>query len=537
MPNHTDHGVTPRESCVLRYLLDARAAAFPDRTYVVFEDGAGWTYAEFRQRVRAAAGGLEKLGVKRGDHVMVWLPNGPEILTVWFAVNYLGAVYVPFNTAYRGGVLEHVLKLSDAHIGVVHGDLLHRLGDVDLADLRDVVVIHDRDVVVEGLTLHPARVLEQGAGDVSDLAQPIEPWDTHAIIFTSGTTGPSKGVLQSYMQLMSFGEGFPLATADDRHMVTLPLFHAGGTIPVYFMLGKGGSITLVESFSTDRFWETVHRTQTTTVILLGVMGGFLMKEPDPPAGYADSLKWVTAVPLDADAIAFGKRFDVDIITVFNMTEVSCPLVSETNPDRVGACGRPRPGVECRIVDSHDCEVAPGEVGELIVRTDRPWAMNHGYYKNPEATAAAWRNGWFHTGDGFRRDAEGYFYFVDRMKDAIRRRGENISSFEVEAEVISHPAVREAAAVAVKSEISEDEVLVAVSLAPGASLDPAELIDFLVPRMAHFMIPRYVRILPDLPKTPTAKVQKHVIRDEGVAADVWDREAAGIRIRRERLGGA
>jgi crotonobetaine/carnitine-CoA ligase len=217
-----------------------------------------------------------------------------------------------------------------------------------------------------------------------------------------------------------------------------------------------------------------------------------------------------------------------------MTEVSCPLVSAINPTLPGSCGGPRAGVEARLVDENDCEVPVGEVGELIVRTDAPWAMNSGYYRNPEATARAWRNGWFHTGDAFRKDADGNHFFVDRMKDAIRRRGENISSFEVEAEVIAHPAVREAAAVAVPSEIAEDEVLVAVSLAQGCTLDPAELVEFLRPRMAHFLIPRYVRIMDELPKTPTQKVQKHLIRKDGVTADTWDREAAGVVVRRDRL---
>jgi crotonobetaine/carnitine-CoA ligase len=187
-----------------------------------------------------------------------------------------------------------------------------------------------------------------------------------------------------------------------------------------------------------------------------------------------------------------------------------------------------------VVDGNDNEVAPGAVGELIVRTALPWAMNHGYHKNPEATARAWRNGWFHTGDGFRVDEAGNFFFVDRIKDAIRRRGENISSFEVETEVCAYPAVREAAAVAVASDIAEDEVLVAVSLAQGHVLDPAALIDFLRPRLAHFMIPRYIRVLDDLPKTPTLKVQKHVLRAAGVTDDAWDREKAGIVVRRERL---
>ncbi|MGQ3031261.1 MAG: AMP-binding protein, partial [Ferrovibrionaceae bacterium] len=347
------------------------------------------------------------------------------------------------------------------------------------------------------------------------------------------TTGPSKGVLSSYAHLHASGQGFPLATAADRHLITLPLFHAGGTIPIHLMLSRGGSIALVDGFSTDGFWDTVARTGTTTLILLGVMAGFLMKRPEP-AGNDTALRWVTALPLDEDAIGFGRRFDVTVMTTFNMTEVSCPLLSERNPTVVSSCGRPRPGVAARVVDENDNEVPPGMVGELIVRTDQPWAMNHGYYKNPEATARAWRNGWFHTGDGFRVDTAGNFFFVDRIKDAIRRRGENISSFEVETEVCAYPAIREAAAVAVASEIAEDEVLVAVSLAPGHTLDPVALIDFLRPRLAHFMIPRYIRVLDDLPKTPTQKVQKHVLRTAGVTADAWDREKAGVVVKRERL---
>jgi len=215
--------------------------------------------------------------------------------------------------------------------------------------------------------------------------------------------------------------------------------------------------------------------------------------------------------------------------------VSSPLMSDLHPNIPGLCGKARPGIEARVVDENDCEVAPGQTGELILRSDRPWAMNHGYYKNPEATANAWRNGWFHTGDGFRYDEEGNFFFVDRIKDAIRRRGENISSFEVENEVVTHPDIAEAAAIPVPSQLGEDDVMIVVAPVDGANIDSKELFEFLEPRMAHFMLPRYIRVIGELPKTPTQKVQKHLLKSDGVTADTWDREDAGIEIKRERIG--
>jgi crotonobetaine/carnitine-CoA ligase len=242
------------------------------------------------------------------------------------------------------------------------------------------------------------------------------------------------------------------------------------------------------------------------------------------------------VPLTDEAPGFAERFGVEVWTIFNMTEIATPIISGPEPGRPGFCGKPRAGFELRLVDDGDLEVATGAVGELILRSDTPWALNHGYYRDPEATARAWRNGWFHTGDSFRRDEDGNYWFVDRTKDAIRRRGENISSFEVEVVVNQHPDVQECAAIPVPSEWGEDEVMVVVAPKPGRGSDPAELLAFLRPRVAHFMLPRYVRITDALPKTPTAKVQKAELRRDGITPDAWDREAAGIVIRAERLTG-
>ncbi|MFP5453980.1 MAG: AMP-binding protein, partial [Alphaproteobacteria bacterium] len=370
--------------------------------------------------------------------------------------------------------------------------------------------------------------------DVGELDRPIQPWDIQSIIYTSGTTGPSKGVLSSYLHMFSNAgpESWPMVGEDDRYMCVAPIFHIGGMGPPFVMLARGASVAVIETFSTDRFWDIARKTQSTMVFLLGVMATFLMKQPPSPEDKTHGVRKAFMVPLTDDAPAFTERFGIDIYTIFNMTEISSPIVSEANPVKRGTCGKVRPHVEVRLVDGNDCEVPVGAIGEMLVRTDRPWAMNSGYNRNPEATAKAWANGWFHTGDAFRRDEDGYYYFVDRVKDAIRRRGENISSFEVEVEVCAHPHVRECAAIAVPSEFSEDEVMVIVAPVPGCTIDVEHLAGFLIEKMPYFMVPRYIRILDELPKTPSAKVLKADLRQEGITADTWDREKAGMRVRRE-----
>jgi crotonobetaine/carnitine-CoA ligase len=534
---HTDPRVPARDGCVVRYLIDRHAAERPDQVYALFDGGVAWTYANLAQRTRRVAAGLQRLGVGQGDHVLAWQPNTPEMLLTFFAINYLGAVYVPINTAYRGGVLEHVIENSDARLAIVHADLVTRLNDVHLAKLEGLVVTGGAPNAATALPAVSFATLEKGTAEPEAPKRPIEPWDTQSIIYTSGTTGPSKGVLSSYLHMYTNPgpESWHFVTGDDRFLVNMPLYHIGGLGLSFAMLARGGSIVMPERFSTDRFWPLARETDVTVVFLLGVMATFLLKAPPSPEDRLHKVTKCFIVPLSEGSQQFRDRFGVDVYTIFNMTEISSPIVSQPNPSARGTCGKVRAGVDVRLVDENDCEIADGIVGEMIVRTDRPWAMNHGYYKNPEATARAWRNGWFHTGDAFKRDADGNFYFVDRIKDAIRRRGENISSFEVEAEIIAHPDVREAAVVAVPSEFGEDEVMAVIAAIPGRDVDPADLIEFLRARLAYFMIPRYIRILPELPKTPSSKVLKTEIRAAGVTPDTWDREKAGIVIRRDRIG--
>lgn len=520
-------------ACVLRDLLHDKASSIPHQVFAVFEDGETWTYQQTLQQVQEVAAGLAAQGVRQGDAVLLWLAHGKVALRTWFAVNYLGAVAVPINLAYKGQLLERVIESSQARLLVLHGHLLERLQAVALSQLAGVVTVGEPGgPLPAGLLQVDESALHRAGSAPPAPALPIKPSDVQVILFTSGTTGPSKGVLCSYLHLWTSGHNVYFLTASDRYLVNLPLAHVSGVLPCMLMLALGGSIAIIERFQTDRFWEQINACGATFAILLGAMAKFLLSQAPTPAERDNRLDKLLLLPYDLDIQPMRERWGVDVYTSFNMTEICCPIMSRPNPLALGSCGQLRPGIQARIVDGDDFEVATGVVGELVLRSDGPWAFSHGYHRDPEATAKAWRNGWFHTGDAFRRDGEGNYYFVDRMKDTIRRRGENISSFEVEAELLAHPAIQEAAVVSAPSEFGEDEVLAVVTLRPGRQLTPLELIQFLVPRMPYFMVPRFVRFVDELPKTPTLKIEKHVLRQLGTSAPgVWDREAAGIRLGR------
>lgn len=519
--------------CVLRDLLHEKAASIPQQVYAVFEDGESWTFEQTLREVREAAAGLAAQGVRQGDAVLLWLAHGPVALRTWFAVNYLGAVAVPVNLAYKGALLERIIENSQGGVMVLQGNLLGRLHAVNLARMRCVVTVGEAGgPAPQGLRHLDESELHRAGSVPPEPPLPIKPSDVQVILYTSGTTGPSKGVSCSYLHLWTSGHNVYFLTAGDRYMVNLPIAHVSGVLPCMLMLSLGGSVAIVERFQTERFWDQINACRATFVILLGAMAKFLLSRPVSPEERHNALRKMLLLPYDMDIAPMRQRWGVDVYTSFNMTEICCPIMSPPNPSALGSCGQLRPGIEARIVDADDFEVPVGATGELMLRTQGPWAFSHGYYRDPEATAKAWRNGWFHTGDAFRRDEHGNYYFVDRMKDTIRRRGENISSFEVEAELLAHPAIQEAAVVAAPSEFGEDEVMAVITLKPDRQLAPAELLDYLVPRMPYFMVPRFVRVVAELPKTPTLKIEKHVLRQQGLSAPgVWDRESAGFKLGR------
>ena len=516
------------QPCVTGTLLERNARLWPDLIVLKFDSGQQYTSVELLVAVRRRAAGLQALGVQAGEYVLSWLPNGPDAVLNWLAVNLLGAIHVPINTAYKGRLLQHVITSSGATLMLADAALLERLPGIATGKLQRVVAWGSNVPALPGLQLVAGIQLDVSTGALRLPSPPPQPWDTQCVIFTSGTTGPSKGVLCSYRHTQAAALGFRHVGPGDTNLVALPMFHIGGILGVNFALIHGGTAVVIERFRTQTFWQTVRQFDITAAGLLGTMVQFLMQQPEVPGERDHPLRQAVIAPFGDEALAFAQRFGVQVCTEFNMTELSVPLWAGSETVARGACGRPVPGVALRLVDTHDQPVPEGTVGELILRPDEPWTISHGYLNDAEATARAWRNGWFHTGDLFRRDADANYYFVDRAKDMIRRRGENISSFEVEAELLAFPGVRAAAAVPAPGDGGEDEVLAIIELQSGASFDPAALIDFLQPRMAAFMIPRYVRVVAQMPLTPSQKIDKHVLRTAGITPDTWDRLAAPAR---------
>jgi crotonobetaine/carnitine-CoA ligase len=538
---------------VYHYLLEDHARRHPDKPLLLMGDQV-MTYAEVDRAANRIGRGFAAHGVVKGDRVLVMLPSSIDYALVWLGLSKIGALMVPVNEAYKGGMLRHQANNSGAKVAVVwngHLQVWRDLGDA-LTELKTVFVYaggeshphptsplkgegHEEKAESSNprstgcgkslWTYLPFSALQHG--DDSPLPPAVEYFDPMAIFYTSGTTGPSKGVLYSYAQAHATATPTAkLCTPDDVFYMTLPMFHVGLSHIFGTVIIAGATMAVRGKFSVSNFWSDVRHYKATYSILLSTMPNFLLSLPPSPAERDHSLRKLALIPVPKDLDGFKARFNVThVTTLFNMTEVSSPIAADGwNLVNNLSCGRPRPGVTARIVDENDEPLPPGKTGELVLRADDPWEFNLGYWQNPAATAEAWRNQWLHTGDGFQYDEDGNFYFVDRIKDCLRRRGENISSFEVEVEVDAHPAILESAAVAVPSEHSEDELKVVAALKPGCSVEPAELLAFLKTRLPAYMVPRYLEIrAEELPKTPTGKVQKVLLRASGTAG-AWDREA-------------
>ena len=488
------------------------------------------TYDQLDERVNRVGNALEALGVAKGDKVCLMLPNIPEFLYTWWGNAKLGGVTVPLNTALKGEGLSYLINHSDAETLVVSQRYMSAIAEIRdrLRNLRHLIVLADESTEPCESAATELDFAELLTAPATSPMKEVWSDDVDSIMYTSGTTGLPKGVIHRHSRCYG-GFVLPIATGyGDADVVynTLPLFHVGGQNMVWMALVSDTAAAMAERFSASGFWDDVRAYGATYTLCLGAMIPMLAKQPQRPNDHDNPLRTaLSAAAPPAIWEAFEKRFGVRIVELYAQTEGGFMLNSDARANgKVGAMGKPSGGYTMRVVDDNDRDLPPGGVGELVYRSTTTDDMPE-YYKDPEATAEKNRGGWIRSGDLAYKDVDGYFFFVDRKNDFMRRRGENISSHEVESVVNGHQDVLESAAYALPSDLGEDEVTVAVVLKPNARLTPESLVQYCEQRMASFMVPRFVRFLDAFPKTGTERTMKYELKAQGVTSDTWDREIA------------
>lgn len=515
-------------------VLRQRACHAGDQDFLFFEDQRV-TLRRFDDAVNRVAAGLLGLGLGPREGIAIFLSNRPEWLYAFFAAQRIGAYVVPVNVSLLGEGLAYILDHSEAKVAIVGWELAEPFAAVRgaVARLRRVVV--DTTGAPAGFVLPEGAVslgelLDTPAGEV---VFPVDLEAVSTIMYTSGTTGLPKGVAMRYrgMNLDDFTPFARLAYRPDDILFTcLPLFHGNALfLTVFRALGAGLRVALSRRFSASRFWDEIRRYGATSFNALGAMIPILLKQP-PRLDDADNpVRLVLSAATPAWAWEeFERRFQVTLWEGYGAVDGGGFFLFNMGTAPKSSMGKPPPGIEAKVIDDERREVSPGEIGNLVFKIDDPKARGVEYFKNPGASSKKIRDGWFHTGDLAYRDDAGNFYFADRKTDSMRRRGENISSFEVEKIVAQHPAVLECAAYGVPSELGEDDVMIAVVTKPRRTVAPEELLRFCRERMAYFMVPRYVDFHASLPKTETHRVQKALLKKAGVTPTTWDGEKAGLR---------
>jgi crotonobetaine/carnitine-CoA ligase len=536
MQTYTDHHPTfeDRSAWTTPAVLRARAASHAAHVWLeVPSTGERYTFAETAARAERIGSGLLARGHQPGDRVVIMMDNCSDYLFAWLGASVAGMAEVPINTAYKGSFFEHQVSTVAPSAAVVSVALVDRFLDSRAA----CETIHH-----VYLSLGDDAQLEAAAQQLRDAGYSAEPFaalvesepvelpevrsqDLASVFFTSGTTGLSKGVMMPHAHMFLFADetvSLTRLTDADTYLSMGPLFHGNSQfLAAYPALIAGARYVMRERFSASRWIEWVRESRATVTNFVGVMMDFVWKQPPSPQDAENDLRCIFAAPTASYADEFRERFGVEaFVEVFGLTETAMPIMSPYGVGRPqGAAGLlVSDWFEIRLVDPEtDEEVPTGELGELTVRAKAPFTTCAGYYAMPEKSLEAVRNCWFHTGDGLRQDADGWYYFVDRLKDAIRRRGENISSYEVEQAMLEHPAVAECAVVAVPADVEagEDEVMVFVVTAEGREVEATDLWSFADTRLPYFAVPRYLSFVGELPKTPSEKVQKAKLRDLGV----------------------
>jgi crotonobetaine/carnitine-CoA ligase len=533
----------PRTATVDALIRD-RARTDTAKTFATYmPEGTRLDYQAFDVLTQRISSGLDAHSVPRGAHVAILMDNSIEQLLAIFGVCRGGRVAVPLNSAARGQLLKYFLTHADCDVLIVESGLHERVADIrtEIPRLRTVYV-----------ATVPTRAAKRpppadGTRQFSELLEaPIrKDWqrprfsDLAMLMFTSGTTGPSKAIMFSHAQIVYWGLDVAFHheyVADDIAYVFLPLFHGNALLGnTMGALAARASIALTDRFSVSRFWGEVRASRATVSNGVGSIAEFLWSQPASDSDRDHLLRRFHLVPVPRFAREFEARYGLKIMSAFGPTDYCLgAYFNSANPrEKLGAAGLPRRNVDLRVVDQNDMETPIGAPGEIVLRNLVPWAASLGYYKAAEQTVESRRNLWFHTGDRGYFDSDGYLWYVDRIKDSIRRRGENVSAYEVEEVVRSHPAVLDVAVYAVRAESAEDEVAMSVVLRPDASSTPDELVRHCCTNLAYFMVPRYVEIVRELPMTLSMKVEKYKLRQraESCLAGMWDREASGIRLTR------
>ncbi len=531
----------PLEDRSVGRVLALAASVLRDAPLIVEVGGDTISYRQMEERATRIAGGLAALGIEKGDPVLFMMPDGIDLAALWCGLARRGAPEVPINLAYRGAFLRRIVNDSLARTLVIDAAFLDRLEAVaeELESLERCIVYPELpdtlpQRIAERFETLPFAALEGDAGLALEDAPTYR--DLIGIMYTSGTTGASKGVMvchaHAYRYAWNVTRNHAVGRGDRYYSAGLPLFHIAGQWGVlYGSMLRGATVILRRGYRNEYFWPDIAEHGATSVFLLGAIANFLWQQPESPHDADTPLETVGMYPVIPEHEAFARRFGVRIASGYGSTENPGPCFhSPGTPFPNNQCvGELSERAEVRIVDENDLEVPPGTVGEICVRPRNPWEIMIGYWRNPEATARAFRNLWYHSGDAGYRDEEGRLYFVDRVSDSLRRRGENISSMEVEDIVNQHPAVMECAVFPVWAQVSEQEVMVAIVTQAGARLDPAEFTRYCNERMPYFMVPRYVDVVDEIPKTPTGKMEKYRLRERGVSEGTWDRVAAGVRL--------
>jgi carnitine-CoA ligase len=491
--------------------LEDKSRRFPDVAFLRFEDADGrvegpWTWRDFDREVNRAAHFLRARGLGPGERFNLHLGNVPEFLVFWLAAAKTGTVMVPTNPVSTPEEMAYILAHSEARLAVTEP----RVGEACRAvrercpALRDVVDCRPLDALLTGLPDTPPEVAVASSDEIS-------------MQYTSGTTSKPKGVLLTHANYLYGGEVMAKAmraAPTDRHLIVLPLFHAGAQLHAFVpMLLVGGSVALMERFSAGRFVDQALRHQATLAALFAAPIRMLLAQPPRPEDAATRLRAVSyaqnVTPQQFEE--WHARFRAPLLQIWGMTEtMSLPLMQPLDlPPRALSMGMPVLGYEVKIVDEAGREVPPGTVGELIVRGTPGVSLMKGYFKNPEATSQTLREGWLWSGDQAWRDADGYFFFVDRKKDMLKRAGENVSASEVEEALKQHPVVFDAAVVGVPDPVRDQAIKAYVMLKDGATLTAEELIAWCRSRLSPFKVPEVVEFRATFPRTSVGKIQKHL----------------------------